>query len=71
MKNQIEAAIEKDLLETVAIECLKGLLASGRTEVVKVGTGNQSWTYSVEEAAIKIAERFIHKLKEKENGSGN
>lgn len=47
-------------LEKVALECLKGYPASGRNEASIEGH-----IYSVEEAAIKRAERFLKKLEEK------
>jgi len=54
---------DKERLFKVAIECLKGYLSSGRKEASIDG-----YLYSVEEAAIKTAQRFLKKLEEVQNG---
>jgi hypothetical protein len=50
-------------LEYVALTFLEGYLSSGRKEASIDG-----YLYSVEEAAIKTAQRFIKKLKEVQDG---
>lgn len=58
---------EKELKE-VALVCLQGILASGKSSIVQVGEVNNLYAYSVEEGAIKVAKRFLEKLKEVQNG---
>lgn len=51
---------EKKELKELSIECLVGYLSSGRTQGSVDG-----YLYSVEEAAIVVAERFLKKFKER------